>query len=84
MSADWAPPRVEFFDNGYGISVINIHTNSMAYGTEDAPYELAVLKGNEHSAVLCYDTPITEDVIGHLTENAVDWLAVKVAALPPA
>lgn len=52
------------FDNGYSASVI---TGGIAYCNEAQPYELAVLKDNE----LCYDTPITDDVIGYLTSSEV-------------
>lgn len=52
------------FDNGYGVSVI---TGYGAYGSTNAPYELAILK---HGS-LCYDTKITNDVIGYLTPDDV-------------
>ena len=52
------------FDNGYGVSVI---TGYGAYGSTVAPYELAVLKDGD----LCYDTEITNDVIGYLTSDKV-------------
>lgn len=59
------------FENGYGASVIDT-----GYGDEDHPYEIAVLKrmsNNNYS--LCYSTPITDDVIGYLTnENVIDIL----------
>ncbi len=63
------------FDNGYGASVI---TGSMFYTSDSHPYELAVLKGGE----LCYDTPLTSDVIGHLTEDAVQTLLLQIKELP--
>lgn len=62
------------FANGYGASVI---TGYGAYGNIDAPYELAVLKGDG----LCYDTPITDDVLGHLTEEDLDRLLAEIEAL---
>ena len=52
------------FDNGYGVSVI---TGYGAYGSTNAPYELAVLKDGS----LCYNTEITNDVIGYLTPDDV-------------
>lgn len=56
------------FDNGYGASVIK-HYGS--YGYEEDLFELAVL--DEEG--LCYTTPITNDVIGHLTnEQVLDYL----------
>jgi hypothetical protein len=67
-----------FFDNGYGVSVIK---SSNSYGGGLGLYELAVLKGVEDEWHLCYDTPITDDVIGHLTESDVEKLLNEVAAL---
>ena len=57
-----------FFDNGYGASIIQ---GGIAYTSSDDEYELAVLKGNKDNWDLCYTTPITDDVIGHLTKNDV-------------
>ena len=56
------------FDNGYGVSVIR---SPYSYGGNQGLYELAVIKDNN----LCYDTPITDDVLGYLTEDQVsDYL----------
>lgn len=57
------------FPNGYGASVIKgPHT----YGGKKGLWELAVLE----QGLICYDTPITNDVLGHLTweqvENTLD------------
>ena len=52
------------YPNGYGVSIIK---NPSSYGWEDDLWELAVLKDNE----LCYDTSITNDVCGYLTEDEV-------------
>jgi hypothetical protein len=62
------------FDNGYGISVI---TGYGAYGSTDAPYEIAVLKDDD----ICYDTEITDDVIGHLTPDMVTEIMIKIQEL---
>lgn len=62
------------FANGYGASVI---TGGIAYCNEGQPYELAVLKDND----LCYDTPITDDVIGYLTSNEVYELLNRIESL---
>jgi hypothetical protein len=67
-----------FFDNGYGVSVIQ---SPNSYGGSRGLYELAVLEGDEDEWQLCYDTPITDDVIGHLTESDVEKLLNEVAAL---
>ena len=53
------------FDNGYGASVVK-HDGS--YGGKQGLYEIAVL---DSTGDLCYSTPITDDVIGHATEDKV-------------
>ena len=64
----------EFYPNGYGVSVI-CHDHS--YGLE-----LAVLKGNKESSSICYDTPITDDVIGHLTIKDLYEICKRIKMLP--
>lgn len=57
------------FENNYGASVIK-HFRS--YGYEDDLFELAVLYYDEEGkSHLTYNTPITDDVIGWLTNNDV-------------
>jgi hypothetical protein len=63
------------FDNGYGASVIK---HDMSYGGKSGLYELAVL---DKDGSLCYNTPITEDVIGNLTMGEVDTLLVEISHL---
>jgi hypothetical protein len=53
------------FDNGYGASVI---CNESSYGGDNGLFELAVLDKNGN---ICYDTPITSDVIGYMTHDHV-------------
>ena len=67
-----------FFDNGYGVSVIKA---SHSYGGSKGLYELAVLKGTEDDWQICYDTPITYDVIGHQSEEEVEVLLYEVENL---
>jgi hypothetical protein len=63
------------FDNGYGASVIiGPHT----YGGEDGLYELAVLGKDKK---LTYDTPVTDDVEGYLTEDDVTKLLEQIQKL---
>lgn len=65
------------FDNGYGASLVKC---PLSYGGEDGLWELAVLKNGE----LCYDTPITGDVIGYLNDPEADEILEKISRLPPA
>lgn len=70
-----------FFPNGYGASVV---TGTGCYISEDFPYELAVLKGTSvRNCVLCYDTPITDNVIGYLSESDVTRYLSKIEKLEP-
>ncbi len=68
-----------FFPNGYGASVIQ---SPYSYGGEDGLYELAVLAGDERHHDLTYKTPITDDVLGRLTEQEVSDALAQIAALP--
>ena len=63
------------FDNGYGASVVK---HDFSYGGKNGKYEVAMLD-NEGS--LCYDTPITSDVIGYLTTSEVDKILVNISHL---
>lgn len=65
------------FDNGYGASVVR---GPYSYGGDAGLFELAVL---DSAGKLTYDTPITDDVIGYLTDDAVEALLAEIAALPP-
>ena len=64
----------EFFPNGYGVSIIS---HEFSYGLE-----LAVLKGDADEAEICYDTPITNDVIGYCTAEQLVEIVKNVKALP--
>ena len=63
------------FDNGYGASVVQ---HSGSYGGKQGLYEIAVL---DSGGDLCYSTPITEDVIGHLTSDKVVELLGRIKSL---
>ena len=63
------------FENGYGASVIQ-HDHS--YGNESGKWEIAVL---DKQGDLCYDTPITEDVLGHLTFGDVEDTLGRISRL---
>lgn len=63
-------------DNGYGASIVK---HEFSYGNSQGLWELAVIGKNGN---LCYDTPITNDVLGYLTEEEVNSTLVKIAELP--
>jgi hypothetical protein len=73
----------QFFQNGYGVSVVRFTSpfDSGSYGAEQGLYELAVIKGTEEDWNICYDTPITSDVLGHLTTEEVEVLLYEVENL---
>ncbi len=73
-SADGIISRIKF-DNGYGASVVR---HEYSYGGRDGLYELAVL---DSDGELCYNTPITNDVMGYLTEDRVNELLINIQKL---
>jgi len=67
--------RVYRFENSrYGASVV-CHEGS--YSSPGGKWELAVLYGDD----LCYTTPITDDVIGHLTDSEVQKILARIDTL---
>ena len=62
------------FDNGYEASVVK---SKYTYGGDKGLYELAVFKDGE----ICYDTPITDDVIGYLRPEDVTDVMAKIQQL---
>lgn len=69
-----------FFPNGYGASVIK---TPFSYGGDAGLYELAVVRGDAAGWSLTYETPITSDTEGHLSEPEVSNLLDKISSLPP-
>lgn len=73
---------VHRFENNFGASVV---CHNFSYGNEQGLFELAVLtfasEANDYE--LTYDTQITDDVLGHLTEEAVQDLLVRIESLKP-
>lgn len=63
------------FENGYGASVVK---HSFSYGNEEDLFELAVL---DDKGELCYSTPITNDVIGYLSNDDVIKLLNEIKNL---
>jgi len=67
-----------FFDNGYGVSVVKFPGS---YGFHDDLYEVAILQGTEDKWEITYDTPITNDVLGHRDEQDINNILEEVQAL---
>lgn len=63
------------FPNGYGASIVK---GPNTYGGDKGLYELAVF-GKDGGVT--YDTPITDDVLGHLTEQDIELTLVKIKNL---
>lgn len=64
------------FENNYGASVVS---NAISRGLE-----LAVVKFNGPDIMdyhLCYDTPLTSDVIGHLTPETLENILNRISKL---
>ena len=64
------------FDNGYGASLVR---HAYSYGTE-----MAVLKFKSESNLdfeLVYDTPVTDDVLGHLSPSEIDEYLEDISKL---
>lgn len=68
---------IYMFENGYGASVV---CHRFSYGGPQGLFELAVL--SNYTGDLIYDTPITNDVLGHLTIEEVEEVLDKIEALP--
>ena len=62
------------FENGYGISVL---FGSPAYSNGIDTYEVAVLKDGS----LCFNTEITDDVIGEIEKEEVTNIMIKIQQL---
>lgn len=62
----------------YGVSVIK---GLGTYGSDEDLWELAVLKRSGESWNVCYDTPITNDVVGFCSEERVLDIVLDVALL---
>lgn len=73
--------RIYKFANGYGASVVRFFGS---YGVEHHKLELAVLVFEGDSWKLTYETPITNDVIGHLSPDEVNATLTQIEALEAA
>ena len=73
---DKSKHHVEFYNNGYGISIAPDVNNSNLY-------QVAVLIGTEDDYDVCLDTPITDDVIEGLTLIQAHGIAKQISELEP-
>jgi hypothetical protein len=64
------------FPNGYGASVVR---HSFSYGGSSGRFELAVIGPDNR---LCYDTPVTDDVLGWLDPEDVERALLQIKNLP--
>ena len=68
--------KIYKFDNGYGASVISAE---FSYGGDRGLFEVAVL---DAAGNIAYDTPITDDVLGHLDFADVAQVLKDIENLP--
>ena len=79
MSARGGTQKRYRFPNNYRTSVVK---HKYSYGGDEGLWELAVLKfDNEHNSKIVYDTPITNDVIGWLSDDEVEGILSQIEAL---
>ena len=82
VKRDWQDYRECFkFPNNYGASVIK---GLYSHGGTAGRYELAVLVFHGDNFSLCYDTPITDDVLGWQSEQDILDVLERIKNLPEA
>ncbi len=67
----WQFARIPF-NNGYEAAV------ARGFWGEPNKYEVSVMHGDAP----CYDTPVTDDVCGHLTKRQANEILRQIEALP--
>ena len=73
--------KIYRFENGFGASVVK---SQFSYGGDENLWELAVITFDSDDPEvfeLTYETPITNDVIGNLTDDEVEEKLTEIAAL---
>lgn len=66
------------FDNNYGASVVK---HAYSYGGPSGKWEIAVIIFEGDDWDITYHTPITDDVIGHLSDDGVEDILRQIKAL---
>lgn len=77
--------RIYVFRNGYGASVVRFCVGSFgagSYGHEQGLWELGVMERDGKNYFLTCDTPITDDVLGDLTDQEVIQVLRRIKQLP--
>lgn len=70
--------KLHRFDNDYGASVVS---GPYSYGGPNGPWEIAVIQFEGEDWDIMYNTPITDDVLGHLTDEDVERTLAEIEAL---
>ena len=66
------------FENGFGASIVK---HQYSYGGKDGLYEIAVLDDMDGGPI--YYTSVTDDVLGHLSEENVETHLNEIKSLDP-
>ena len=65
-----------FFPGGYGLSIVRYKSpfgdSYMSYTSNEDEWEVAILKGDENNWDICYDTILTNDVLGYQTKENIE------------
>jgi hypothetical protein len=73
-----------FFPGGYGLSVVR-YRNPFGGGSYTSnsveDYEVAIIKGRKGNWEICYDTKITNDVLGFQTKEDINNIIKHVIRL---
>lgn len=80
LSDDMGERYLFSFENGWGASVIR---NPYSYGGMEGFWELAVWHGPQghDDAHLCYQSDVTDDVVGHLSDREVKLLLDHISTM---
>ena len=65
-----------FFPGGYGLSIVRYKSpfgdRYMSYTSNEDEWEVVILKGDENNWDICYDTILTNDVLGYQTKENIE------------
>jgi len=73
-----------FFPGGYGLSVVRFRHpfGGGSYTSNDTEdYEVAIIKGTKNQWEICYDTKLTNDVLGFQTKEDINKIINHVQRL---